>query len=541
MSTSSGSGVGGSVGGPQQPTIFELEQRGIQDAIKQRLAIAPELDTIHYTPLLDDNVRKYRASPERPVLAPIDQMRIKASLDPAHDENIQVVYQELMKQLPPELQTALRKDQERPFEQRNQDFVILNNLLQALAHTLIGIDNAAQPKPAESLENARTTLAQHLPFLGFKSALGFSGELANYMSGILDQIGPNDPIFDTARSALSDAKEITNQLTNFYKKYIDGNLQGFPTADLSEAAAKIETANQIFQRDSNGENYQILRHTMAGTALFAAALSLHNLAPLAVISLYLSNIGNADPEQGGTYSAELDNLIHQTSTGLKTLLGWNGPADTAKVKSLDTILHTLALLAASGGAYLGQEGIGPFPNQGDIVGAKRFSADLGLTMLTHSGILDSVSTDLASALEVKDKEVAPIASALSLWTLIWGIQGAETSGVSRADQLFESAQPYLLNHLQTLEQYVTQKQQEGQTDPLTQGVGVFLNQALIALQEHDYNGLADSLKSLSGLTGYPEEKTITDLKSTASFGTIAHDAFTTQTKDASTITGISQA
>lgn len=547
MSTSSGSGVGGSIGGPQQPSIFELEQRGIQDAIKQRYAIAKELDTMEFPMLLlsEDLLHRYRASPDRPVLAPLAQMRIKTAFEPAPDESSKIFYDDLVGRLPPELQAALSKDQSRPFEERNLNFTALNNLLQGLARTLVTLEKAAQPLPPESVEEARKIIAQRLPFVGFKSALGFSAELAKYMNGYLEQIGPNDPVFDTVKRALSNAEESATTLTTYYQQFIDGKLQGFPTADLAEAAAKIGTDNQIFQRDSNGDSFQILRHTMDGAALFAGALSLHEFAPLSFLSLYLGKIGNADdPGQGGIYSPAFDKLINQASTGLQALLNWNATTDSAKAKTLDTVLSTLALFATSGGAYLGKEGIGPFPpaSQGDIVEAKRFSADLGLNLLTHSGIIDSVTTDLAKALEVKDKEVAPLASALSLWVLLLGIRGAETCGNCRADQLLESIQPHLLTHLKAFEQFVTQRQQAGLSDPASQGVGVYLNQAIIALEGHDYNGLADSLKSLSGLTGYPEDKTAGDLKSVASFGSSVQTAFSDKSREnSSSITGISQA
>jgi len=532
MTSLSGSGVGGNFGGPQQPSIFDLEQRGIQDTQRQRMAMSKEMDTLDIPLILvaGGNIWKYQSPPNRPVLAPLIQLRTNTAYDPVIDETLKPIYENLLNRLPSELQDALKRDQQRPFEDRNLDFIVLDNALNSLTKATALIDRAAVLPPPESIAGERMHVAQVFPQVAFNSAVSYNQDLTASLQTLLSQIGPNDPNYDTVQNALTNAQTFLTQLS-------------LPN-NLADVSSKIDQANKNFRRDLHDDSYQILDNSMDALSAISAALSQSTLAPSLFLAFTAANKGNADTELG-IYTPSFNALIQNMSEGLSNALGWNGTTDSAKAKTLEFIIGSFGVFAIAGGAYLGKEGIGPFPNrsEADINEAKQFSVDVGLNLLLSSGLLESVAADFVKAAGVQGKDVTPVTSALTLWTLMLGIQSTEGKGKSQSDQLIESIQPQLLAHLNTVEEFLSNSQQVGNLNSqLSQGVSVYLSQAAITLQNHDYDGFKESVKEFLGLVEHTEEKTKEDISSIASFGTLVQSAFSDEaTELGSSITGISQA
>lgn len=523
MTSLSGSGVGGTFGGPPEPTIFDLEQRGIQDTQRQRMAMAKEMDTMDF-PLtqLGGNVWKYQSSANRPVLAPLIQLRTSTAYDPTIDDSFKSIYEDLLNRLPSELQDALKRDQQRPFEDRSLNFIVMDNILNALAKTTAWVDKAAELPAPETVAGERMQMSQAIPQLAFQAALSFNKDLITSLNTLLGQIGPNDPDYDTVKNALTNAQTFLSELTS--------------PSDLASTSAKIDQANKNFKRDLREDSYQILGNSMDALSAISSALSQSTLAPSLFLAFTAANKGNADPELG-IYTPSFNALIQNLAGGLSNALGWNETTDSAKSKSLEFILGAFGAFAIAGGAYLGKEGIGPFPNgvEADVTEAKQFSTDIGLNLLLSSGVIESVATDFVKAAGVQGKAIAPVASALTLWTLMLGIQ---STGKSQSGPLIESIQPQLLSHLNAVEEFVSNQQNPG---ALGQGTSVYLSQAAIALQSHDYEGFNESIKGFLGLIDHTEEKTQGDIQSVASFGTLVQSAFSDEAELGSSITGISQA
>ncbi|KIA76086.1 hypothetical protein DB43_AX00080, partial [Parachlamydia acanthamoebae] len=112
----SGSGVGGTPGGPQQPTIFELQQRGIEDTQKAQLAIVKDTVEVPLTQLgggSDEVYERYKSSSSQPVLAPLVQFRMASSSDKSESLDTTEILQNLISRLPEAIISGLAINQAR--------------------------------------------------------------------------------------------------------------------------------------------------------------------------------------------------------------------------------------------------------------------------------------------------------------------------------------------------------------------------------------------------------------------------------------------
>src|SRR5438105_1559919 len=120
-----GSGVGGNVGGPIQPSVRELETTAATVAARANLKLAP--DTLNL-PLLemDYDARRYQSSSNRPLLAgSLFFERVSSARwdQPSTDEGWHSNYDALVLMLPDDLRSAFLADLKLPPGQRNPNFV----------------------------------------------------------------------------------------------------------------------------------------------------------------------------------------------------------------------------------------------------------------------------------------------------------------------------------------------------------------------------------------------------------------------------------
>lgn len=532
----SGSGVGGTPGGPQQPTIFELQQRGIEDTQKAQLAIVKDTVEVPLTQLgggSDEVYERYKSSSSQPVLAPLVQFRMASSSDKSESLDTTEILQNLISRLPEAIISGLAINQARlPLEQ-NLSLVALDNVLTSVALTLAFIESAAQLPATGSLEADRLEIAQTAPYQAVLAALALNDNLSSSLNNVLSAVGPNDPNFDTVQNALAEIKTFSSALT------ILSQQQTVYAGDLVQISAGLQDIKDSLQRDLRDNSYQILGDSINALSTVVMAYSLGEVSPSNLLSLAI--LQNGISGDNGVYSNNFASLIDNTASGLQTILNLD---NTSQINSLELLLSTVALASILGGTALGN-GIGQFPDQavGDVNEASRFSTDLAVGLIAGSGVIETVVGDLISATGINQNAVTPLTSAFTLWSLILGTQAAATMGQSRASELLETLQPQLLTHLNTLDQYITSQQENG---ALPRGVGqgalVYLSQANIALQNQDYDEFLRSLGSLMQLAGQTEDNVKKDMSSITEFGSLAGSALAGELDDQlANFTGFSQA
>ncbi|MBS4168097.1 hypothetical protein [Parachlamydia sp. AcF125] len=529
------SGSGGPLGGPQQPTVYDWQQRGIEDTQKAQLALVKDTVEIPLTQLgggAEEVYEQYKASASRPVLAPLAQLRMGSAEDAPETQDTTGIYQNLLSRLPTALANGLEENQALPAQEQNLSFVALDNLLSSTAQVLTSLESAALPPAAGTLASDRLENAQTAPYQAVLSALNLNQELSSSLQSMLSEAGPNDPNYDTLQNALSEMETFSSALTALSQQ------QTVYSGDLVQISTGLQNIQETLQRDLRENSYQILGNSMEALSTITSAYSLGSVAPSNLLSLLIVDKGLSG--ENGVYSDNFASLIDTTASGLQNVLNLD---NQTQIQSLNLMLSTLALASVSAGSTLGN-GVGQFPDrsEGDMNAATRFSTDLAVSFLVSSGAIETVIGELVSTTGVEQNAAEPLTSALTLWSLTLGIQAAGTLGKSQANDLIESLQPQLLNHLNTLDQYITNQQESGElSKEVGQGALVYLSQASIALQNQDYEAFSSSLESLLQLTGQSGDSLKKEIVSITEFSSLAGAALAGKLDDQLTnLTGISQ-
>lgn len=537
--SSAGSGVGGAAGGPQQPTIFELETRGGTEVARAAMKIV--MDTLEL-PLLsvDQDTRKYQSSANRPTIPPLYTTRVATSYEPAVDESWHAVYQEFTKLMPQDFRTFFESAMQLNAGQRNRNITILDGVMQNSAKLLIGLRAAAAPLDAESLAAQRANDNVAMPYIALGALASGSGVLVSEGLKYLELVGPNDPNFDKIANALGDLALITEDLKTATHLLADKDTEIEGKNLLASAHDQIATLSTQYDRLGGGD-FLLLGNLLHSAKLASAALLLGHLGAAALVM----GMSNATFEIDKSSSA----------------LGLVGPGYSAFSHAMADSLQSIFLnKSTAGGELLGNHLIGTtlltallwgtlaYDNKGsqsDQVDASpaeiaemNLAHELTLNFLTDSGILPSIGTTIAKESGADANQQAPMAALLEAGLLLMLVSPSIKGGdLASSGPLLKGISDRLNT---TLAAGAGSLEAAANTGGVSQNFKVYFQQAAIALENGDEVALMNALGNgieASGTTTSQFIGDIKDLKKTAHTTAEAVDL----SRNAAASTGISQA
>lgn len=518
MSTA-GSGIGGSIGTPTQLSVHELEATASTEIAKAAMKIVSDTSEVCFF-LLDPNVRKYQTSANRPVLAPLVNIRVSTPQDQPNTGALDALYAGLVDLLPSDFRQLFQEMQLLPKSQQVKEFIILDQNLRAAAWLLSWLLESALPIAEGSIISSRVSANILAPYLALTAVVQESEQFLSGMQSFLEAIGPNDPNFDPIASYLGAYAPLADDLKTALKWIQEPSSEKNGRALLQETSDKLAALGEQFDRLYSGGDLLMIGYTLHSSKTAARALSFEQPGSAALyLALSIASSGiRKDQSSLGFLGAHISAVYEQLTHGLTQISG----SPSAAKNELFSHLTTLVLVATAMAGSLQYEATLPGKDaSAPVLADRNFSYGLMTQMLVGSGFLSAISGILLQASEIKGEAAAvikPVLTAALLLSLI--------SASSKGQDLAASG-PLLGVHIEALKQEIS-KAAEGVEKALGEGklsgevaqnLDVSLKQAKIALEGEDIDGLLAALAAAAELTGATGAGLVGDLnevKSTAS-------------------------
>lgn len=511
------SGGTGAAGAPQQPSVLELETSAASEVAKFSMKIVSDTSEVCFF-LLDPNVRKYQSSANRPVLAPLIEVRV-ANSNLSVGEGWRASFSTLLNLLPQEFRELFQAMMLLPKNEQPKDFQLLNTTLQTTARLMEWLSAASTPIMAESFEAARTGENVARPYIALSSLIKDSSTFFEGVQSYLASVGPNDPAFDTLSGYTNALIPLFDDLKAAAEKLQDPSTEKEARTLLSKTAAQLSTLEGEFKRLYGGDQLLALGETITAAKTTAQALSMEQPGSAALLlTLSLVNSGNKPNESslnvlGKNLSTVSDALTSgiQQATGNKLSSG-----SAALLNNLSTVAFTTLLLL--GNMHYEALSVGLKGTEAKVTSDTNFSYGLLLNILVDSKALTSISHSILQASEIKGSASSATASLLATGMLL-SLIFATVSGhdLSSSEPLIKGQNAALKDAVDAANQIVSEGLHAGTlSGQNAENLQVYLQQAAIALEQEDTEGFTTAINSGLELTGSSSDGFVEDLKDSKS-------------------------
>lgn len=515
--SSVGSGVGGSIGVPNEKSVTEIDTTAAVNFAKAAMKIVTDTSEVCFF-LLESDVRKYQSSANRPVLAPLIEVRVATTEQPATDK-FSSIYNDLLSLLPEDFQDYFKQVQLLPKAKQPRDMQILDHTLQKTAKWLSWLTAASADIPPESLAAARTKENILRPYLALNSVIQDSLVYLSQIRSYLELAGPNSPNFDAiigyteAFTPLMEELKVGLGLLQDSSKQIEGRTL------LAGAASKLAVLEDQFNRLYSGSELLILGSALHAARVAAEALSMEK-AGSAALAIMLANasLGIRQKESRlGIVGSNLNSIYEAFAQGVQQATGNKLSGASASMLSQ---FATLAFTSLQLFGHLNYDTSTVGANQKEYfpsaMDEKNFGYGMLLTILTQSNLLPGISNFIMQATEAQGPALS-LTSKLLLGGLLLSLISTSVSGqnFSSATPLLQSQQASLKETISAAEKLVGNGLSAGTlSGENAENLNVYLKQASIALDQEDYDAFQSALTSSLLLSGASLEGTIKDFKET---------------------------
>lgn len=501
--TTTGSGVGGNIGGSQTPLPNEIEATAWTNVNKAALGIVH--DSLERT-FIEINPRYtvgflggfgYKTSSQNPLLDhPLESLRRSETSSQKKDDTWIATYENLVHQLPADLLARFNSEGRKPFEQRNLSFTALDNLLKQTAKTLHQMSQLGKPTPTGSLEEARTMLNLFLPIAALKGAIANGNEIIDTAQTFLSTLGANYRYFDDFNNLLARLQLPMNSLERVNADLataVNGQLSLKGIDEAAKAAQQLVTLRSQLERISLGNDLQMLLATIKSMETVATALSLPTTAtaPLFLASS-LASIGLfASDGSKGMLGPSYQSVINNLSMGLIT--GLMPPSNKAGNELLSMII-ALSLTTFSGlGAITYDSGLGLYPQRDtqSLNAAHTFAFDIALQLIISSRFIETFYKEMIAVsggnLEAQQLGSSVLAQIAYLVIILAGANQGHTNPAL----LIEGEANYI--NQGTIAAFEIEKKVESEK---TAAVAIAIQLSQLALESQDYQGFLDAFNNI---------------------------------------------
>lgn len=520
MSSITGGGVGGNVGGTYSPTPRDTETTAAALNAKLGMGILPD-STAQVIPLTELVPRYiygyvhgqgYKATPGRALLDhPLDTVRAAQPSLTTADSSWQTTYNELVSTLPPDLLSQFTTEKNKPFDQRNASFTATDNILTTTAKALTQLQTVAQPISNNPSDEADRAMNLMLPFSALLGSISQGAEVSQTSQSFLKDVGANHPNFDAVsglsgqlQSALTLLQQVSRGAGQSFNNGIPGQLDDNSRSISSRAAQMLTTLNEQMKNVDFGPDMQLLQPFANASAITATALALPNTASGALylsLSTAMIGIDSGKGNEAGLVGPNLALFVNSLSQGIisETMPRSQQAGNSLLALGTKASLVSLALLSslAANGA------LGPLPNGSpqDIANTQQFAFDTALQVAVDSGVLQNFYESLIAASGGNDQSMKLGGSALTQLAHLLIVLSGSNGDNQRSANLLEQIASNLAKGVTTADVLSSESTKENAA------ASVAIKQAAVALDHQDYasllavmNGWMEGLgSSLSGL------------------------------------------
>jgi len=191
-----GTGMGDDVGNLNQPSIFELETRGAVEISRTKLGIVRDTLDISFTQLGKDELWQYKASSNRPTLAPLVSTRMETGTLDESNLTWKGIQDEILKKLPEDVRLRYARDSEKPLAERSTAFIALGEAIKTLAKLLAQFGQLENLETLSPQVERKAEFNANLPAIAHEASLSQSTFVTSRAFDFLESMGRNDPYFD---------------------------------------------------------------------------------------------------------------------------------------------------------------------------------------------------------------------------------------------------------------------------------------------------------------------------------------------------------
>lgn len=527
-------GVSGSIGSQQQPSPEDLAATAANTNMKDVLGLKRDTIDTPFTKLGGEhNLWDYKASPGRPTLHPLVTVRGAGSEEAKADDSWKNLYNQLAERLGPEIQERLEEENKIPFSSKDFIYVVLDNLLTALAKAIVWLDTASAIVDPASVQAVKAQENAAMPTTFWHE---MSGEVKSLLASVGPYLSRENPLyFDLNVNML---KQIAVAIRSMGKTY-DENVteKGIDPQTRSVLIAQnMALLGDQFKKADFGSDLSIIRHTWDIMTTVAAAKSLEAGPSSLMLGLAFATSGiYSSNSQSGIIGPALENIINQLSGGLVSAFV---PDATQGGKVLLREIITAALIGCIGASsIIAQTGLGSSGAvELDSAAAKALSFDLVMRLVNSTGVLNTFFENIAGSIGAKGESANMLANTLSVafmtMMLVYGgnIQGETGS-------LIHSLNEALQTNISSISEVISQNMDADQTS----SVDVALQQAKLALEDQDPSAFLGAITNLFEQMGISSTQLNQDLAQITKTTSLIQSSFAEGMWNQTKLTGIIQA
>jgi len=340
-------GAPGLGGGPTQPpTAWEAESQAFVEVTKKYVMGMTRdsmAEVVPFTQTEYDEVFKYKAESGRPTLHPLLFLRAGAAGGyELEEQNWQEHYQELLNELPANVKRLIEQEMNKPFQERDPDFVIVNSILKTTAMAIDWLATVTEPIQPNTRAEQNYFKSVALPFLALNAVSEQSEAVVDSAQAWLNLIGANHPHHDALHGLLADTKTALTALKNVRQRILSGDTGPEIRQGFLQIAHDFDRLYRGYQTAALGNDLFILGAQIQALATVTAAWSLKDgsqslLLAHAIAARGLSTIESDIGIIGGTYTTAVDSLLEGVLSVFEL-----GPK--TEIAELTDVYHSLAEL-----------------------------------------------------------------------------------------------------------------------------------------------------------------------------------------------------
>ena len=495
--TSASSGVGSNIGGPTIPLQRDLEMTAWTEVNKAALGITKDSVSQNVS-FVETHPRYvpgylggfgYNATPARTLLDhPLEIIRSAISSREETSGSVEPFYRNLLKYLPEYLRNQLIGQKALPLDERNPNFIAMDNVFTAAAKILKRLEAGTQLPPVpDHRKDIRTPINLFL----IESLLLNGNELIRGIRSSLNQMGANFPRFDDVSRTIASLEKSLRLLEMVC------DLSRTPSTDTVDAVMRnllIEAAGQLATLDDSlsnvglGSDFFILETFVKTGTLVTTAIALPDAgsSPL-YISLNLAMAGlnaEAKSKSGGIVGPSFSSILETLSSAIiATVIP---SKEIAGGKLLGSLIKMCIFLFVCLSSLIMSQGLGLLPKTGreEVGDIKNFTFEIAIQMLAGSAFLNEIYKECIAASGGDDKAQELGSSILADLTYLFIISAGTQGKSSFAAGLIENIMESLKQGLDSADAISELRDHKGAS-------AVAIKQALIALKALDGKAFLD--------------------------------------------------
>lgn len=508
--TTTGSGVGGNIGGPMIPLQRDLEATAWTEVNKAALGIVR--DSIAQSIVFSEMSPRYAfgylggfgynaAATHANLPRPLEIMRMSQEYALASASSWQDYYNQLVGKLPQDLVGRFLQEKNKPFGQRDQSFAAADGLFTVTAKILNQLQNIAEAKQTST----HTVMNLMLPFTALSGSISQGRGIMQATQTFLETTGPNNPYFDMISNNAAQIQMSLQLLQQISAGAQRSSANGVPgqlsdeTRSIAASTAKLLTSlNTQMDSVDSGPDLKIIQAFTYAIGLTAIALALPTTAAgglyiglnAAMIGIDAGNdnpAGVIGPDLAGLNAVISNSIIPGILPG-NQLAGRAFLATTVQASFLTFI--ALSSLAA-------REGFGAQLDATiqDTDNALFFGLQSAVQIAVNSGVIQSFYEELIATSGGDAKAQQLGGSSLALLAHLLMIASGTSGNAQLAARLVEEVAP-------ALSQGIAAGDALGESIDESQSGAVALKQASIALNNRNYDDFLEVVNSWADASGF---------------------------------------